>query len=99
MCMSPTFSSVTNQSKHAYHICKRLPLNYDVVVIVSGDGLIHEAYNGFAEHEQPRKAFGIPIAPIPTGSGNGTSLNLLGIDVCPVSYVYYTRLTELPGRV
>ena len=101
MCMSQSFSPVTNQSKHTYCICKCLPLalNYDTVVIVFGDGLIHEAYNGFAEHEQLWKAFGIPIMPIPTGSGNGTSLNLLGINECPIYHVYYTSLTELSGQV
>ncbi|KAG6907358.1 hypothetical protein DXG01_009242 [Tephrocybe rancida] len=36
--------------------------------------------NGFAHHEDPKKAFSIPIAPIPTGSGNGLSLNLLGLE-------------------
>lgn len=51
------------------------------MVTVSGDGLIHEVLNGFAEHADPLKAFSIPVAPIPTGSGNGLSLNLLGAEV------------------
>jgi sphingosine kinase len=60
-----------------------MKLDYDAIVVVSGDGLIHEILNGFAHHEsgQPTKAFRIPVAPIPTGTGNGLSLNLLGIDV------------------
>lgn len=48
---------------------------------VSGDGLIHEVLNGFAEHADPLKAFSIPVAPVPTGSGNGLSLNILGAEV------------------
>lgn len=36
--------------------------------------------NGFAHHEHPVRALAIPIAPIPTGSGNGLSLNLLGLE-------------------
>ncbi|KAF5381091.1 hypothetical protein D9615_003996 [Tricholomella constricta] len=68
----------TTHNGHAYDIAKDLSLDYDVVVTVSGDGLIHEVMNGFANHENPRKAFSIPIAPIPTGSGNGLALNLLG---------------------
>ncbi|KAG6814381.1 hypothetical protein H0H92_010967 [Tricholoma furcatifolium] len=68
----------TKHQGHAFEIAKDLPLNYDVVVTVAGDGLIHEVMNGFAHHENPKKAFGIPISPIPTGSGNGLSLNLLG---------------------
>jgi hypothetical protein len=58
-----------------------MDLNYDAVVTVSGDGLIHEVMNGFASHKNPIRVFAIPIAPIPTGSGNGLSLNLLGAEV------------------
>lgn len=48
---------------------------------MSGDGLIHEVLNGFAHHADPARAFATPVAPIPTGTGNGLSLNLLGIEV------------------
>lgn len=74
---------VTERSKHASDIAKALPLEdpYDALVLLSGDGLIHEVFNGFAEHEDPLKAFATPIVPVPTGSGNGTSLNLLGLEV------------------
>ncbi|KAK2466881.1 hypothetical protein APHAL10511_001139 [Amanita phalloides] len=69
----------TTHSGHAYEIAKELPVeSYDVLVTVSGDGLIHEVMNGFANHSEPRKALSLPIAPVPCGSGNGLSLNLLG---------------------
>ncbi|KAI4526696.1 hypothetical protein K525DRAFT_188566 [Schizophyllum commune Loenen D] len=71
--------TITTHNGHAYDLAKTLALDYDAVVTVSGDGLIHEVLNGFAAHEQPTKALSIPIAPIPTGSGNGTALNLLGL--------------------
>lgn len=71
-----------------------MALEYDALVSVSGDGLIHEVMNGFAQHPQSAEAFRIPIAPIPTGSGNGTSLNLLGIEVCPGS-VFQMNLFEM----
>ncbi|KAF7363467.1 DAGKc domain-containing protein [Mycena sanguinolenta] len=76
----------TERAGHAYEIAKTMSLDYDAIVIISGDGLIHEVMNGFAHHEQPVNAFKIPIAPVPTGSGNGLSLNILGMadgfDVC-----------------
>jgi sphingosine kinase len=72
---------VTTHNGHAYEIAKNLPLDYDAVVTLSGDGIIHEVLNGFAHHQESAKAFAIPIMPIPTGSGNGLSLNLLGIEV------------------
>lgn len=71
----------TTHSGHAFEIARALPLDFDAVVTVSGDGVIHEVMNGFADHEDPLKAFSIPVAPIPAGSGNGLSLNLLGIKV------------------
>ncbi|KAJ7774885.1 ATP-NAD kinase-like domain-containing protein [Mycena metata] len=78
--------SHTTRGGHAYEIAKTLSLDYDAIVIVSGDGLVHEVLNGFAHHEQPLNAFRIPLAPIPTGSGNGLAINLLGMadgfDVC-----------------
>ncbi|KAJ8521628.1 hypothetical protein ONZ45_g1678 [Pleurotus djamor] len=71
----------TTHGGHAYEIAKTLPIDdYDAVVTVSGDGLVHEVLNGLAHHDAPLKALSIPIAPIPTGSGNGTSINLLGLD-------------------
>ena len=71
----------TTHQGHAFNIAKTLPFNYDAIVTVSGDGLVHEIMNGFANHTDPRKAFAVPIAPIPTGSGNGLALNLLGAEV------------------
>lgn len=55
-----------------------MSLDYDAVVVISGDGLAHEIFNGFVQRENPRAAFAIPLAPVPTGSGNGCCLSLLG---------------------
>ncbi|EIN07333.1 hypothetical protein PUNSTDRAFT_144839 [Punctularia strigosozonata HHB-11173 SS5] len=72
----------TTHAKHAVSLAQSLPLDtFDALVAVSGDGLLHECINGLATHSvSPARALKIPLAPIPTGSGNGTSLNLLGID-------------------
>ncbi|TFK76400.1 hypothetical protein BDN72DRAFT_830967 [Pluteus cervinus] len=70
----------TTHSGHAFEIARSLATDYDALITVSGDGLVHEVMNGFANHEDPLKVFTIPIAPIPTGSGNGLSLNILGIE-------------------
>lgn len=69
----------TTHPNHAMEIAQDLSLDTDTVVVVSGDGLIHEVLNGLSKHGQPDKAFCVPIAPIPAGSGNGLSLNLLGL--------------------
>ncbi|KAI0331144.1 hypothetical protein GY45DRAFT_1434203 [Cubamyces sp. BRFM 1775] len=71
----------TSRRLEAQDIAAELPLDrYDAVVVMSGDGLIHEVFNGFAAHAQPAKAFSIPVAPIPSGSGNALAINLLGTD-------------------
>ncbi|KAI0818747.1 ATP-NAD kinase-like domain-containing protein [Irpex lacteus] len=70
----------TTHYRHAIEIVKSIPLDkYDAIVTVSGDGLVHEVLNGLAAHENPMQALKIPIAPIPTGSGNALALNLLGL--------------------
>jgi sphingosine kinase len=80
-CAQPHLLIDTTHNKHATEIAKALSLEYDVLVTLGGDGIIHEVMNGFALHTQSAQAFDTPIAPIPTGSGNGTSLNLLGLEV------------------
>ncbi|KIP09577.1 hypothetical protein PHLGIDRAFT_126171 [Phlebiopsis gigantea 11061_1 CR5-6] len=72
---------ITTHYKHAWEIARELPLDkYDVIATVSGDGIIHEILNGFAEHTQPVRAMQTPLCPIPGGSANALSLNLLGLE-------------------
>ncbi|KAH9946049.1 ATP-NAD kinase-like domain-containing protein [Epithele typhae] len=73
--------SFTERRYHARDLVKELPLDdFDAVVVMSGDGLIHEVLNGYAAHAEPGRAFRIPLSPIPTGSGNGLALNLMGME-------------------
>lgn len=54
---------------------------------MSGDGLVYEVLNGLAEHNKsPLEALHTPITPIPTGSGNGLALNLLGLKVAVLPF-------------
>ncbi|KAH9952236.1 ATP-NAD kinase-like domain-containing protein [Amylocystis lapponica] len=70
----------TTRRQHAYDLMKDLPLrDFDTIVTVSGDGLVHEVINGLAEHVETVKAMRMPLTPIPSGSGNGLALNLLGL--------------------
>lgn len=55
--------------------------DYDAIIAVSGDGTLHELVNGLAQHKEPMRAFRMPIAVIPAGSGNAMSLNILGLNV------------------
>jgi len=78
----PNPSSETTHNGHAVELASNLDLgSFDAVLTVSGDGLVHEVLNGFSKHAEPLKALSMPLAPIPAGSGNALSLNLLGIKV------------------
>lgn len=81
---------------HASKVASEISLDdYDAVLSVSGDGTLHELINGFAQHKEPMRAFRMPIAPIPAGSGNAQSLNLLGVKVWVLSFLV-TSVTHLP---
>lgn len=71
----------TTHAGHAKELVRTLPLDqYDAIVAMSGDGLVHEVINGLAGHENPMAAMRTPIVPVPSGSGNGLSINLLGLE-------------------
>jgi len=71
----------TTHSGHAKELMRTLPLDqFDAIVSMSGDGLVHEILNGLADHENPLAAIQTPIASVPSGSGNGLSINLLGLE-------------------
>lgn len=71
---------VTDYSGHAVKIARELDIHaYDALVAVSGDGILHEAINGFLQrpdaHEAIRK---VPLGIIPGGSGNTLSICMVG---------------------
>jgi sphingosine kinase len=69
----------TTHRNHAFEVVKEISLDYDAIIVLSGDGLIHEVLNGLASHKNPMQALRIPVSPVPTGSGNGMCLNLHGL--------------------
>ena len=72
---------VTERHKHCYDHTISMGLEYDAVVVLSGDGLVHEVFNAFANREDAMDAFAVPVVQIPTGSANGFSIGLLGLEV------------------
>jgi sphingosine kinase len=80
--MSLLFILVTERRWHCFEQIKTMSLDYEALMVLSGDGLIHEIFNAFAAREDASEAFAIPVVQIPTGSGNGFSISLLGIEVC-----------------
>jgi sphingosine kinase len=74
--------TVTKYVNHGLEIARSLSLKdgFDAIVCVSGDGMLHEVLNGLAQRKDALEALKIPVAPIPTGSGNAVALNLLGVE-------------------
>lgn len=73
--------SLPPSSSHAFRPSKpHLAFSsvYSVIGVVSGDGVIHELFNGFAGRKDALKCLRIPIVPIPAGSGNGLSISIHG---------------------
>jgi len=52
-------------------------LDYDGIVIVSGDGLVHEVFNGLASRADASQVLQVPLGHIPGGSGNGLCSSIL----------------------
>lgn len=57
--------------------CQDLKSRYSSIVIVSGDGLIHEVYNGLAARRDWHQVCDIPVGLVPGGSGNALNCSLL----------------------
>lgn len=70
----------TTFSGEAVGLCQELNIDdYDTIILCSGDGLPHEAFNGLGKRPDARRALQqLAVAHIPCGSGNGMSCNLNG---------------------
>ncbi|XP_071518897.1 sphingosine kinase 1-like [Panulirus ornatus] len=63
---------LTERANHALDMVKYIDLDqYSGIIIVSGDGLLYEVYNGLLMRPDWEKAIQFPIGIIPGGSGNG----------------------------
>ena len=63
---------LTTRQNHGRDLVAKQDIRrWKAIVIVSGDGLVHEVYNGLFEREDWAQACQIPVGVIPGGSGNG----------------------------
>ncbi|CAE8723751.1 unnamed protein product, partial [Polarella glacialis] len=68
----------TTRAGHARETVQQVdPSSCDGIVIVSGDGLVHEVFNGLSSRRDAGEAMRIPIGHIPGGSGNGLAKSVL----------------------
>ena len=69
---------VTEGPGHAQQILTTLDLvSWGGVVVVSGDGLVHEVYNGLLARPDWSEALGFPVGLVPGGSGNALVRSLV----------------------
>lgn len=68
----------TVSNREAESMARTLDISaYAGIVIVSGDGLVHEIVNGLATRSDSHTAIRLPICHIPGGSGNGLASSVL----------------------
>ncbi|XP_026172901.1 sphingosine kinase 2 [Mastacembelus armatus] len=76
----------TERQNHARELIRDISLpEWDGIVIVSGDGLLHEVINGLMERYDWEKAIKTPVGILPCGSGNalaGSINHHAGYDMC-----------------
>ncbi len=70
---------VTERQNHAKDYiasCQDLHKKYKAIVIVSGDGLLHEVVQGLCQEGQPIEYQSLALGIVPGGSGNGLARSL-----------------------
>ncbi|XP_048881633.1 sphingosine kinase 2 [Brienomyrus brachyistius] len=76
----------TERQNHAKELVREISLaEWDGIVIVSGDGLLHEVINGLMERPDWEEAIKTPVGILPCGSGNalaGSINHYAGYDMC-----------------
>ncbi|KAE8288873.1 Sphingosine kinase 2 [Larimichthys crocea] len=61
----------TERQNHARELIREISLpDWDGIIIVSGDGLLHEVINGLMERSDWEQAIKTPVGILPCGSGN-----------------------------
>lgn len=76
----------TERQNHARELIREISLpEWDGIIIVSGDGLLHEVINGLMERSDWEQAIKTPVGILPCGSGNalaGSINHHAGYDMC-----------------
>jgi sphingosine kinase len=67
----------TQYAGHAGEVASHIDLSqYDGIITVSGDGLLHEVVNGILRREDWAQAVTVPLGIVPGGSGNGLAASI-----------------------
>ncbi|XP_037804984.1 sphingosine kinase 1-like [Penaeus monodon] len=93
---------VTERANHAFDLVRTLDLNlYAGCVIISGDGLLFEFYNGLLQRPDWQQAIQFPVGIIPGGSGNGLASSIAHWQGEPylANPVLVSTLNQVYGRV
>jgi diacylglycerol kinase family enzyme len=68
---------VTEFENFAYEYVKTLKLDdYRGIIVVSGDGVVHQVFNGLISRNDWKTAIKTPVGQIPAGSANGLSSSI-----------------------
>jgi len=82
----------TTHRNHAAEVIRILDLSsFDAIIVVSGDGLVHEVLNAICNREDKEEARLIPVSVIPAGSANALAealCNRCGLETSPESCAF-----------
>lgn len=63
----------TKEARHAFEMARTLPIaDYDAMVVIGGDGTIHEVLNGMLARDDGAT---VPVGLIPQGTGNSMAMD------------------------
>ena len=88
----------TSYRGHAVEIAEKLDISaYDVVAAASGDGLVHEVFNGLGKKSNAAEALRqVAVVQLPCGTGNAMSWNLNGTDEPSLAALYIVKGLRMP---
>ena len=79
----------TTHSGHAKQIIESIDLlNFNAILVLGGDGTMHEVINGLLKRKDK---INLPIGNIPTGSGNSLLYDLGKFDVKDYNQYYFKK--------
>ncbi|KAJ1509924.1 hypothetical protein HMI54_002016 [Coelomomyces lativittatus] len=99
-CLLPLFKianvhvhvELTSGPHHAYHVATQLCIEkYTGTLLVGGDGLVHEFWNGLVTRYEGRR-LDFPVGHVASGTGNGLATSLNMVSPC------WTVLAVIHGR-
>lgn len=95
--VTATFTGPLGSPTNAGKLAAALEISqFDALVSISGDGIVHEIINGLANRPDASQALKLPLSVVAAGSGNALAVSLYGPERCRDWAL--AALTAIKGR-